>query len=321
MSVSKRNFSLIVATNERFVSPVVSFLREQEYNIREEHLESGDIFIALPASNKRPEEGVAACVEVKSIPDIKGCLKDKHEHIRGQINSMHRSEYPLYFKKVLVIGDISELTETETKAMISLSLASELEHPQRVTWSIIPHLDELPYFIDKMVELILLYEETPRKLPTLDKLNISLKRMHPDKPRDFVQLQIMEVRGIGETKAELIAANFDSLDHLITVAKKEGEMFLTKKFNRPYLGDILSRKAYASLGLELQPAKEKKPRKKKQQHMEDWAHYDEYVGVQNPDPELLPQEELTTGVDEGFLVEEEEIVMVAPRKKKQKIVE
>ena len=358
MSISKRDFTIIVAINERFIKEIIDFLREEGYNIREEILESGDIFIALPPSDKNAEERIAAVIEIKSIPDLKGCLKGEHKHIRGQINSMHRSEYPVYFKKVLVIGDIVLLDETEAKSLISLSLGSELEHPQKVTWSNIRYKDELPHFIDKMVELILLYEETPRKLPTLEKLNISLKRMHPDKPSDFVQLQMMEVRGVGETKAELIAANFNSLDHIIEVAKEEGELFLTKKLGRPYLGDTLSRKVYASFGLELQPAKEKQARRKKQK-AEDWD-----VGFEDPTDSsafLLPPpkkdkknktpEQATLGNArrsrsptpelppfEGYYInedgvpvaleeegeqqvredDEEEIVMIAPRKKSKK---
>jgi len=250
---TKKDFSVIVATNERFVSPVTEYLKKQEYNLREQNLNSGDVWIAVNREQEdgKIEECVGGIVEIKSIPDIKGCLAKEHAHIRGQINSMHRSEHKIPFKKFLIIGDMAQLDDSEWNRFISLFLATELEHPEKVTWSNIPSLDFLPKFIDTIANMLVLYDKTPRKWPSVEKLNISLKRLHPENPRDFLQLHLMEVRGVGETKAELIASKFESLGDIQEVAREEGEMFLTKQRGRDFLGVAMSKKVYASFGLEL----------------------------------------------------------------------
>ena len=254
-------FRVLFAPNERFSQSAFDHLKLKGFQVDTYPMVGGDIWITMVIDGV---DYVIAVIELKSFNDMRNCLTVMHTHIRNQINSLHHSTEKLKLKKVLFVGKLEDLSPKERRIYTTLSLSVEMEHPERVTFGNIVDETELPYYILTIVDLFNKYGENPREFPRLEKLNDSINRNtpNPDNPSDFVLLHLKEVRNVGK-KAEIIASLFDSVEHMLEVAEKDGPLFLTKKKGREILGDTLSTAVYKSIRRPEYHAECPQPKKRK----------------------------------------------------------
>jgi hypothetical protein len=213
------------------------------------NLEAGDFFLVLdpdPAAGF-PEEGVGLVVEFKGTSDALANASSHHDHFRSQINALHRGLKSVGGKFVFTMGPIEKQGKpAQLKALRTLKVRCLIEHANSVHIEHFETEEELMDFLIEAGRTLVERRAGTRVFDSVERVNISHKRIKPEVPWHYLQLHLEEVRGVGKTKAMAIAKKYGSVGALSRKFREHGPSFL---HHEGILGGTLSSKVMLSLGL------------------------------------------------------------------------
>lgn len=260
----------VSASKKSVIAPILLELADQyAIPVKRASLEDCDFFLVLDADpeHDHPDEETGLIVEFKSKEDALNNAGAGHDHLRGQINAMHRSEASIGGRMLMILADLDAVAAAARKlqdrekccdilrritALETLEVRCLLEHPNPVHVKFFKAEDDIAQFLLTAGETLLERRSGKKRFDSVERVNESLKRKRPESDEDYLELHLREVRGVGKDNAYKIAKKYGSIRKLSAKYDDEGSGALRKAGD---LGEAYSRKVGESFG---RPPPEKK---------------------------------------------------------------